>query len=169
MTIYMQFPDKSVIVGFTNGFRKNAPGLSNEAMIQNLRDLGIIDKIPLILQGELAHCIKPEDHANIILHIDTHRIPGKYLDMVEVADRATDTAIKNGFKTIYIMAYPIFGWHWGWYQVRKRTRRFGIKTHILWRVWKIPDDPHSEQWWTRHFLYQFLYPPYKLFKKFFFK
>lgn len=117
-------------------------------MMQGVRDLSLIDKMPLMLQYGLADCIRQTDKANVILRIEKRRKPGTYIDMNEIAAQSIECAIKNGYKTLYVLAFPVLGWHYGWFLLWKDARRHGIKVHILWRVWRIPSDPQSIQYWT---------------------
>ena len=137
------------IAGFAHGGRLDGPGISNETMIQGLRDRRLINRLPLMLQHELADCIKPEDQAKVVLRIERHHKPDTYLDTNDVAAQCIECAVKNRYRTIYVLAYPILGWQFAWYLLWKEAHTRGIKVKILWSVWNIPSDPRSKQWWTR--------------------
>lgn len=149
-------PQRPLILGFSHGLvirgDKHLPSISDQAMIECLRKLNIIDKYDLALQSGLhglADCVRSNDKASVVLKIDRHHESNAiYVDMNTIVEQGGDFAIRNGYKKILILAFPILGWQYAWYLVWRKVHRYGIKTSILWRAWHIPSDPESAQWWT---------------------
>lgn len=149
-------PERPLVLGFSHGLvikeGKTLPSISDQAMIEWLRKLKIIDNYDLALQGGLhglSGCVRPEDKANVVLTIDRHHESHTiYVDMNTIAEQGGNFAIENGYKEILILTFPILGWQYAWYLVWRKVHQHGIKTRILWRAWHIPSDPESAQWWT---------------------
>lgn len=159
---------KTAVLGFSYGYRKDDPGISNRALIKKFYERCSEEHIPLgidlILQSELADAHNKEGLGEYdrfcglkIVHvIDRHRVAGEYLDTDEVARQGIDFAATQRYKEILVLAYPYIHRPYCLRVTLRFAEPYGITVGVVKTGW-IPADPSSEQWWTRNLIAPILY------------
>lgn len=160
--------EKRAVLGFSYGYRKDGPGLSNRALIRKFYEKCSNERTPLgldlILQSELSDAHDKEGlneydrfcGLKIVHVIDQHRVAGEYLDTDEVVYQGVEFAAKAGYEEITVMAKPIPHLVLCYFLTRKLAKPYGIKVKIAW-VGFIPNDPLSEQSFARNIIGPYLY------------
>lgn len=132
-----------VFIAQSYGLRKDSPGTSNEKLADEIRRFHSFYPHPLILQWEVADCL--EDLKKwIVLRIEKHRTPGKYLDSKEVKTQAAIEMKKRGWKTAILISHPWQNW-----RCKKILEHLGTQVRIP-LLKRISCDRKSIQWWTRY-------------------
>ena len=159
---------RKAVLGFSYGYRKDNPGVSNLELIRKFyeRSLenGILPAFDLILQQALADAHSQqglaeydEFYGSKIVHIICeHRISGEYLDTAEVARQGIEFAAIQGYKDLVVLAYPYIHRPYCVWSTRRLAKPQGIAVKAA-RVGWIHADPLSEQWWTRNFIWPIFY------------
>ena len=154
----------SAVIGFSYGGRCDGPGISNETLIQRLKEkFPYLYKGHLILQSELALCIPRDDLAKMHTKpfvIREHRAAGQSLDSYEVAAQAVEHVLESNYYPLYILAYPFLQRPLCVWLVRSLIQKYNTSVVPLSTGW-IPSDPASEKWWTRHPLYTAAYTAWR--------
>jgi hypothetical protein len=134
------------ILGFAfgrlGGESKVRPGLSNEQLATIARKH--FPCLPAILQWEVADAYPPGGPGPLILRIDQHRQPGRYLDTRELAEQARFLMAQRGWKRAVLLAQ---GHHVP--RALRVCRRLGIDTVLPEGLERIAFCPGSSQPWTR--------------------
>ena len=159
---------RKAVLGFSYGYRKDGPGVSNLELIRKFYERclenGILPEFDLILQHELTDAHSKlglaeydEFYGSKIVHvIREHRISGEYLDTDEVARQGVEFAATQGYKDLIILAYPYIHRPFCVWFTRRLAKPHRITVKAA-RVGWIPADPLSEQWWTRNLIAPIIY------------
>ena len=113
--------------------------------------------VPLILQWEIANCIKDISKMNVVRE---HQKRGNgYLDTYEVITQAKDICKKNGWRRVIILAHPHHCW-----RCVMTARKLELDTLVV-ATEKVPYDYLSAQIWTRS---AWIFIPRELISRFFY-
>lgn len=139
--------DADCVLGLSFGYRGKGkhiePGLSNQ-------DLAAVaysqyDKLPKILQFEIADAYADMGGKGTVLPIRKHRKKGKYLDTREVVAQAKELMRQRGWKTAILLAHP---------HHMSRVQLVCDRLKLDWVAVEglkgaVEFDPKSTQKWTR--------------------
>ncbi|MCD6550393.1 YdcF family protein [bacterium] len=132
----------NAIVALSFGSRDSKkPGLSNQEIADFVKKLYQSTSVPLILQREIAECLKETPKAKVIYE---HRIKGKYLDTYEVLYQAKQFCDKFKWKNILLIAHPD---HLP--RARLTAKKLGFNVYIPYELPSISYDKQSIKPWTR--------------------
>lgn len=139
------FIEGDVVVALSFGFRKDSPGLSNEAIARLVEKLHQVLSLPLIFQWGIADALKLKPDSLFVIR--EHRVKGKYLDTYEAVVQTREIMLERGWKKVIVVAHP-----WHVWRVGKVFEKMGIET--IGPLFKnIPFDSQSQQLWTRNFFW----------------